>query len=70
MQREYEAPQLTVVGHAEDVILGSGGVGNDIGGEIQIPELEFADDYNGCTYAFQIPRRRGETLFQEPLEWH
>ncbi len=44
MQEKYTAPELKLVGPAEEVILGSTGVGNDIAGQIQIPDLEFQED--------------------------
>jgi hypothetical protein len=43
-REQYTAPELKVVGNAEEVILGSGGVGNDIRGEILVAELEFEAD--------------------------
>jgi hypothetical protein len=44
MQQDYSVPELTLVGDADRVILGSSGVGNDIAGEIQMPEMEFEED--------------------------
>ena len=44
MQQTYSIPELTLVGDADKIILGSGGVGNDIAGEILMPEMEFEED--------------------------
>ena len=44
MQRQYTSPEVELVGSAGEVILGSQGIGNDIAGEILIPELEFEAD--------------------------
>ncbi len=44
MQQQYISPELTFVGKAGEVILGSTGLGNDLLGEILIPESEFESD--------------------------
>lgn len=43
MQKQYEAPQLTVIGQASDAILGSGSGGMD-GGQQMAPDFEFEND--------------------------
>lgn len=40
----YERPTVTVIGKAQDVILGIVSIGDDIDGLIFPPGLEFADD--------------------------
>lgn len=30
MQKKYEAPELTLIGEADEVVMGTGGVGPDI----------------------------------------
>jgi hypothetical protein len=44
MLEPFIVPELTLVGSTDEVVLGSQGVGNDIAGEILIPELEFEAD--------------------------
>ena len=44
MQEESVVPELKTIGCAAEVILGSTAVGNDIGGEILVPEFEFEKD--------------------------
>jgi hypothetical protein len=44
MQKPYVAPELNVVGEAEDVVLGSGGAGSDLFAEDTWADMEFADD--------------------------
>ena len=43
----YIEPHLKLVGEAQDVILGSLGVGNDINGEVLSLDTEFAADPTG-----------------------
>lgn len=45
MNSQYEAVQLQFVGDAQDVVLGSLGVGNDIGGEVLVCHMEFESDH-------------------------
>ena len=44
MQEQYTAPQLKLVGNANEVILGSINVGDDFLSQILLPDMEFADD--------------------------
>jgi len=30
MQKQYEAPELTLIGHADEVVMGGGGTGEDL----------------------------------------
>ena len=43
MQNQYEAPELTFVGQAEDVVMGLGDPGDDLGEEM-FPDFEFLQD--------------------------
>ena len=43
MQTQYEAPELTLIGHAEELILGIGGMGGD-GNGFGAPDFEFEQD--------------------------
>jgi hypothetical protein len=44
MQEQYTAPQLKLVGNANEVILGSLAGGDDFLSQILLPEMEFAED--------------------------
>jgi hypothetical protein len=44
MQTTYEVPELTLIGAAEDVVLGSLGGGDDGGGEFGALDFEFQQD--------------------------
>lgn len=44
MQSKYEAPELTLVGQADDVVLGIGSGGFDGGGQQSAPDFEFEQD--------------------------
>ena len=41
---QYVVPELKLVGQAADVVFGAGLLGDDYGGEIFIPDMEFAAD--------------------------
>lgn len=41
MYEELEIPELQVIGTAEETILGSTAVGDDIAGEMLVPDFEF-----------------------------
>jgi len=43
-QDTYIAPEIKCVGKVEDVVLGLGGVGPDMGGEAVAPDFEFQMD--------------------------
>lgn len=43
-QEAYVAPELTFVGGVDQVVLGLGGVGPDLGGEWLVPDMEFLAD--------------------------
>jgi len=43
MPEQYEAPELTVIGQAEDVVMGSGDCGDDFGEEMAM-DFEFERD--------------------------
>ena len=43
MQKQYEAPELTLIGQADEVVLGCGGSGNDCPGQCA-PDFEFEQD--------------------------
>ncbi len=43
MEKQYEAPELTVIGQAEEVIMGLGDCGTDLGLELA-PDFEFEAD--------------------------
>ncbi len=45
MQKLYEAPQLTLIGQANDVVMGSGCCGNDGGTQQFAPDFEFEHDW-------------------------
>ena len=44
MQEQYMMPELRIVGKANEVVLGSLGVGGDIRDELLIPDSEFQTD--------------------------
>ena len=44
MQKNYEAPELTLIGEADDVVMGSGISGFDGGGHLAAPDFEFEQD--------------------------
>jgi hypothetical protein len=44
MQKEYEAPQLTVIGQAEHVVMGVGSGASDNGFQ-SAPDFEFLPDW-------------------------
>jgi hypothetical protein len=41
---KYVAPEIKYVGEVDDVVLGLGGVGPDLGGEAMAPDFEFEMD--------------------------
>jgi len=41
---QYVVPELKLVGQTSDVVFGSSGIGLDFGGEVLIPDMEFAAD--------------------------
>jgi hypothetical protein len=43
MQKQYEAPELTLIGQAEEVVLGLGGIAGDLGME-GWADFEFEQD--------------------------
>jgi len=43
MQKKYEAPELTLIGQANDVVMGAGGTGLDMP-EQTVPDFEFEQD--------------------------
>jgi hypothetical protein len=43
MQKQYEAPELTFIGEADEVVLGCVGSGNDAG-FFGAPDFEFEQD--------------------------
>jgi hypothetical protein len=43
MYKEYEAPQLTLIGQADEVVLGMMGLDGDVGFEAA-PDFEFEQD--------------------------
>jgi hypothetical protein len=43
MQKQYEAPELTLIGQADEVVLGMGCGGSDMG-EFGAPDFEFEQD--------------------------
>lgn len=43
MQKQFEAPALTVLGHANEVVMGSNLGGDDIPSELA-PDFEFEQD--------------------------
>ena len=43
MQKQYEAPELTLVGRADEVVLGINGIAGDLGLEGYI-DFEFEED--------------------------
>ena len=43
MQTEYEAPELTLIGEADEVVMGIGGVSGDFGME-GVVDFEFEQD--------------------------
>jgi hypothetical protein len=44
MQKQYEAPQLTMIGHANHVVMGSDPSGMDDGNQTA-PDFEFENDW-------------------------
>ncbi len=44
MQQEYVAPELKLAGEANEVVLGLGGAGSDLAGEIIVGHMEFQAD--------------------------
>lgn len=45
MQKQYEAPQLAIVGKANDVVMGSSCCGTDGGVHQGAPDFEFEFDW-------------------------
>ena len=43
MQKKYEAPELTLIGQADEVVMGIGGPGNDMPLQ-SAPDFEFEQD--------------------------
>jgi hypothetical protein len=43
MQKQYESPELTLIGEADEVVLGVGGSFNDFN-SITAPDFEFEQD--------------------------
>jgi hypothetical protein len=43
MQKQYEIPELTLIGQAEEVVQGVGGLNGDLGME-SMPEFELEQD--------------------------
>lgn len=43
MQKKYEAPELTLIGHAGEVVMGLGGSGFDVPYQT-VPDFEFEHD--------------------------
>ena len=43
MEKKYEAPELTFIGQASEVVLGSGCCGNDLA-QLTAPDFEFEQD--------------------------
>ncbi|HJZ99095.1 MAG TPA: lasso RiPP family leader peptide-containing protein [Candidatus Solibacter sp.] len=43
MQKKYEAPELTVIGDAQDVVMGSPGDTSEVGFQFT-PDFEFEQD--------------------------
>jgi hypothetical protein len=43
MQKKYEAPELTLIGQADEVVMGSGCCGNDLAQQTA-PDFEFEQD--------------------------
>jgi hypothetical protein len=44
MHRKYEAPELTLIGQADEVVMGTGAGGFDGTGEQSAPDFEFEQD--------------------------
>lgn len=44
MQKQYEAPELTLIGQADEVVMGYPGVGLEGGSERVSPDFEFEQD--------------------------
>lgn len=44
MQKNYEAPTLTLIGEAHDIVMGMGSGTNDGAGEQIAPDFEFEQD--------------------------
>lgn len=44
MQKHYAAPELTLIGHANEVVMGIGTGGFDGLGELAAPDFEFEQD--------------------------
>jgi hypothetical protein len=44
MQKKYEAPELTLIGKADDLVMGVGGSGSDIPWQ-SAPDFEFEHDW-------------------------
>jgi len=44
MQTNYEAPELTTIGEANDVVMGMGVGGSDGAGQQSAPDFEFEQD--------------------------
>ena len=43
MQKKYEAPELTLIGQADEIVMGSGIVGTDMP-HLSAPDFEFEQD--------------------------
>jgi hypothetical protein len=46
MQEKYVAPELTLVGETDQVVLGSTGIGTDFRSQLIPPDMEFETDDN------------------------
>lgn len=46
MEKNYEAPKLTLIGEANDVVMGLGGSGSDGLAHLTAPDFEFEDDWS------------------------
>lgn len=44
MQQKYEAPELTLIGEANNVVMGSGMGGSDMGFMLSASDFEFEQD--------------------------
>lgn len=44
MENNYEAPELTLVGETNDVVMGITSFGNDSNGHQTAPDFEFEED--------------------------
>lgn len=44
MHKSYETPELTLIGEAEDIVMGVGLGGSDTSGMLGAPDFEFEQD--------------------------